>query len=104
MGLFNICARLCQPCNVIHRKILFFQEAKALPGVGKRLAEKIWEIAESGELRKLNEFKSSDEIRVIEMFKDLWGAGATTARAWYQQVRPNKKMYVFIVTISIIWV
>ena len=66
--------------------LYFQQEAKALPGVGKRLAEKIWEIAESGELRKLNEFKSSDEIRVIEMFKDVWGAGAATARTWYQQV------------------
>ena len=69
--------------------LYFQQEAKALPGVGKRLAEKIWEIAESGELRKLNEFKSSDEIRVIEMFKDVWGAGATTARTWYQQVNTN---------------
>lgn len=57
-----------------------------LPSVGKRLAEKIWEIAESGELRKLNEFKSSEEIKVIEMFKDVWGAGAHTARTWYQQV------------------
>ena len=57
-----------------------------LPSVGKRLAEKIWEIAESGELRKLNEFKSSEEVRVIEMFKDVWGAGAHTARTWYQQV------------------
>lgn len=67
------------------KPITTFEEAKALPGVGKRLAEKIWEIAESGELRKLNEFKSSEEIRVIEMFKDVWGAGATTARTWYQQ-------------------
>ena len=65
---------------------LVFQEAKSLPGIGKRLAEKIWEIAESGELRKLNEFKSSEDLRVLEMFKDVWGAGATTARTWYQQV------------------
>ena len=71
---------------------LSLKEAKALPGVGKRLAEKIWEIAESGELRKLNEFKSSEEIRVIEMFKDVWGAGATTARTWYQQVNDAKRV------------
>lgn len=67
------------------KPITTFEEAKALPSVGKKLAEKIWEIAESGELRKLNEFKSNEEIRVIEMFKDVWGAGATTARTWYQQ-------------------
>ena len=64
----------------------FFKEAMALPGVGKRLAEKIWEIAESGQLRKLNEFKANDEIKVIETFMNVWGAGATTARTWYQQV------------------
>ena len=58
----------------------------SLPSVGKRLAEKIWESVESGDLRKLNEFKSSEEIRVIEMFKDVWGAGPHTARTWYQQV------------------
>lgn len=58
----------------------------ALPSIGKRLAEKVWEIAESGELRKLNELRSSDEVKVIEIFKDVWGAGAHTARTWYQQV------------------
>lgn len=67
------------------KPITSFEEALALPSIGKRLAEKIWEIAESGELRKLNEFKSSDEIRVIEQFMNVWGAGAHTARTWYQQ-------------------
>ncbi|XP_045190402.2 DNA polymerase lambda-like isoform X2 [Mercenaria mercenaria] len=67
------------------KPITSYEEAMALPSIGKRLAEKIWEIAESGELRKLNELRSSDEIKVIEMFKDVWGAGAHTARTWYQQ-------------------
>ncbi|XP_052223780.1 DNA polymerase lambda-like [Dreissena polymorpha] len=67
------------------KRISTYEEAMSLPSVGKRLAEKIWEIVESGDLRKLNEFKSSEEIRVIEMFKDVWGAGPHTARTWYQQ-------------------
>ena len=62
-----------------------FQEAKALPGVGQRLADKIWEIVESGELRKLDEITSSEEMKVLELFKNIWGAGAHTARTWYQQ-------------------
>ncbi|XP_060559922.1 DNA polymerase lambda-like, partial [Ruditapes philippinarum] len=62
-----------------------YEEAMALPSIGKRLAEKIWEIAESGNLRKLDELRSSDELKVIEMFKEVWGAGAHTARTWYQQ-------------------
>lgn len=64
----------------------YSQEAKDLPGVGTRLADKIWEIAESGELRKLNEFRSSDEVKIMEMFGNVWGAGAHTSRVWYQQV------------------
>ncbi|KAL4232230.1 hypothetical protein ACF0H5_009804 [Mactra antiquata] len=67
------------------KPITSYEEAMALPSIGKRLAEKIWEIAESGDLRKLNELKSNDDIKVIELFKDVWGAGAHTARAWYQQ-------------------
>lgn len=40
------------------------QEAKSLPGVGDKLADKIWEIIESGELRKLDELSSQEEIQV----------------------------------------
>ncbi|XP_041370367.1 DNA polymerase lambda-like [Gigantopelta aegis] len=67
------------------KQISTWEEAKALPGVGSRLADKIWEIIQSGELRKLNEFKSNDEIKVLNMFTNVWGAGPTTARQWYQQ-------------------
>ena len=55
--------------------------------MGAKLADKIWEIAQSGELRKLNEFQSSEHVRVLKLFTDVWGAGPTTANAWYQQVR-----------------
>ncbi|XP_021378417.1 DNA polymerase lambda-like [Mizuhopecten yessoensis] len=74
-----------QALRKLPKPISSWQEAKALPGVGTRLADKIWEIAESGELRKLNEFRSSDEVRVMEMFGNVWGAGAHTSRTWYQQ-------------------
>ena len=56
-------------------------------GVGSKLADKIWEIAQSGELRKLNEFQSSEQVQVLKIFTNVWGAGPTTANAWYQQVK-----------------
>ncbi|XP_062608658.1 DNA polymerase lambda-like [Saccostrea cucullata] len=67
------------------KPITSWEEARALPAVGARLADKIWEIAESGELRKLNEFNADEDIKVIELFTNVWGAGAHTARQWFQQ-------------------
>ena len=61
------------------------QEAKTIPGIGSRLAEKIWEIAESGELRKLNELTSLEENQTLGLFTNVWGAGTQTARSWMLQ-------------------
>ncbi|WAR21538.1 DPOLL-like protein [Mya arenaria] len=76
------------------------QEAMNLPSIGKRLAEKIWEIAESGELRKLKELRSSEELKVIETFQNVWGAGAHTARTWYQQTEQFETgVYMYVTAI-----
>lgn len=64
------------------KKITTYEEAKALSGVGDKLANKVWEIIESGELRKLEEISSSSEIQAINLFTNIWGAGAATARQW----------------------
>ncbi|KAL3863874.1 hypothetical protein ACJMK2_005601 [Sinanodonta woodiana] len=74
-----------QQLKKLPKHITSWEEAVSLPGVGKRLADKIWEIAESGGLRKLNEFKSSEEVQVISLFTNVWGAGPHTSRVWYQQ-------------------
>ncbi|XP_064631460.1 DNA polymerase lambda-like [Lineus longissimus] len=66
------------------KKITTWKEAKAIPGVGAKLADKIWEIAESGELRKLNELSSREDVTTMSLFMNLWGAGPTTARKWMQ--------------------
>ncbi|XP_063433677.1 DNA polymerase lambda-like isoform X1 [Mytilus trossulus] len=67
------------------KQITTWEEAKSLPAIGAKLADKIWEIIESGGLRKLDEFKSSEEIKTLELFSNVWGAGAVTSRQWYQQ-------------------
>lgn len=48
------------------------------------MAEKIVEILESGHLRKLDHI--SESVPVLELFSNIWGAGAKTAQMWYQQV------------------
>ena len=60
------------------------QEAKSLPFVGERLADKIWEIAQSGHLRRLDHVDEKEKL--VETFKKIWGVGATSARRFVQMV------------------
>uniref|UniRef100_A0A9J8BNJ7 DNA-directed DNA polymerase n=1 Tax=Cyprinus carpio carpio TaxID=630221 RepID=A0A9J8BNJ7_CYPCA len=68
-----------------HKPITSYEEACKIPGIGKRMADKIMEIMESGHLRKLDHI--GEEVPVLEMFTNIWGAGAKTAQMWYQQVQ-----------------
>ena len=43
------------------------------------------EIMESGHLRKIDHM--GEAVPVLELFTNIWGAGAKTAKLWYQQVR-----------------
>ena len=61
---------------------VYKQEARAIRGVGKKLADKIIEILESGKLRKLDELSSNEDLKTIDLFTNLWGAGPTTAQNW----------------------
>ncbi|XP_030044794.1 DNA polymerase lambda, partial [Microcaecilia unicolor] len=66
-----------------HKPVTSYQEACKIPGIGKRMAEKIKEILESGHLRKLDHINES--VPVIEVFSNIWGVGVKTAQMWYQQ-------------------
>ncbi|XP_072513756.1 DNA polymerase lambda [Salminus brasiliensis] len=66
-----------------HKPITSYQEAYQIPGIGKAMASKIEEIMESGHLRKLDNF--GEAVSVMELFTNIWGAGAKTAQLWYQQ-------------------
>ncbi|XP_006880073.1 PREDICTED: DNA polymerase lambda isoform X2 [Elephantulus edwardii] len=59
------------------------QEACSIPGIGKRMAEKVVEILESGHLRKLDHI--SESVPVLELFSNIWGVGTKTAQMWYHQ-------------------
>ncbi|KAK7930276.1 hypothetical protein WMY93_006671 [Mugilogobius chulae] len=66
-----------------HKPVTSYQEACQIPGIGNRMADKIDEIMESGHLRKLDHI--GEAVPVLEMFTNIWGAGAKTAQLWYQQ-------------------
>jgi len=54
------------------------QEAKSLPSVGKRLADKIWEIVSSGHLRRLDHIDEKESV--ADMFGKIWGVGPMCAQ------------------------
>lgn len=58
----------------------------AIPGVGKRLADKIWEIIQTGDLTKLSILDSRDDINAIKLFTNVHGIGPTTAQSFVAQV------------------
>ncbi|XP_069467737.1 DNA polymerase lambda isoform X2 [Ambystoma mexicanum] len=68
-----------------HKPVTTYQEACTIRGIGKKMAEKIEEILESGHLRKIDHIDES--VGVMEIFSNIWGAGVKTAQMWYQQVR-----------------
>ena len=49
----------------------------------KQLAKKIWEIVETGHLRRLDHVDPKQDA--INLFVGVWGAGPTTAEAWVSQ-------------------
>ena len=58
--------------------LIVLQEAKSLPAVGKRLADKIWEIVSSGHLRRLDHIDEKESV--ADMFGKIWGVGPTCAQ------------------------
>ncbi|XP_059254378.1 DNA polymerase lambda isoform X1 [Mustela nigripes] len=76
-------AKAINALKSFHKPVTSYQEAFSIPGIGKRMAEKIVEILESGHLRKLDHI--SESVPVLELFSNIWGAGTKTAQMWYQQ-------------------
>lgn len=66
-----------------HKKLETWEECSSLPFVGERLAKKIWEIVQTGHLRRLDHVDPKQEA--INLFAGVWGAGPTTAEAWISQ-------------------
>ena len=66
-----------------HKKLETCEECRSLPFVGERLAKKIWEIVQTGHLRRLDHVDPKQEA--INLLVGVWGAGPTTAESWISQ-------------------
>ncbi|KAI5121470.1 hypothetical protein M0805_003927 [Coniferiporia weirii] len=63
-------------------RIRSYEEAKTIKDVGEKTALKIKEIIETGELKRI-EHENTEDVRVINMFSDIYDVGPSTAYRWY---------------------
>ncbi|XP_019849408.1 PREDICTED: DNA polymerase lambda-like isoform X1 [Amphimedon queenslandica] len=66
------------------KEITTHEEAHSIPFVGKRLADKIYEIVSSGHLRRLDHIDKAKQS-VIDLFKGIHGVGQIVAEQFYAQ-------------------
>lgn len=74
--------------NVLRRhptKICTKKEAMKLSGIGASIGAKIEEIVETNGLKRLEESKQDEEVKILALFEGIWGVGKHTARKWYKQ-------------------
>ena len=66
-------------------KVMFQDEAKALPFIGDRLAAKIEEIVRTNGLRRLSHTTLDPADRALELFLGIYGVGFRQAHVWLGQ-------------------
>ncbi|KAK3179608.1 hypothetical protein K4F52_008939 [Lecanicillium sp. MT-2017a] len=66
-------------------KVTTEEEAVRLPGIGRRLAQKIEEIVMTDGLRRLEYAEQDDTDEVLKLFLGIYGVGPRLARQWAAQ-------------------
>ncbi|KAF5366779.1 hypothetical protein D9758_006472 [Tetrapyrgos nigripes] len=64
------------------KRIRSLEDALALPGIGKKTAEKIMEIIRTGDLRRIK-WENTDDVTVLKLFRGVYGVGSKTGMQWY---------------------
>ena len=59
------------------------REILAFPGCDGKIANLFVEYANTGRLRAAEDAENNDELKVLQLFFDIWGVGALTAREFY---------------------
>ncbi|KAF4215015.1 hypothetical protein CNMCM8980_008894 [Aspergillus fumigatiaffinis] len=67
------------------RKVVTRAQARAIPGIGPRLADKVEEIVFTNRLRRLENANNTPEDRILQEFLGVYGAGISQASRWIAQ-------------------
>ncbi|KAF3385372.1 DNA polymerase lambda [Penicillium rolfsii] len=67
------------------KKITSKMEARSIPGIGERLAEKIEEIVLTDHLSRLDHTNETEADKIIQEFLGIYGCGLTQASKWVAQ-------------------
>jgi len=79
----NAYRKAAQALSNLDHRISSGNEAKKLPGVGEKIAKKIDEIIETGNLKKLDTIRSDDKTVVINELTRVSGIGPAKAKELY---------------------
>ena len=60
-------------------------EVGRLPGCGNKIAMLFQEFKETGQIKEAKEDESDPKLAVLKLFYEIWGAGGTTAREFYNK-------------------
>ncbi|EPQ56001.1 DNA polymerase beta, N-terminal domain-like protein, partial [Gloeophyllum trabeum ATCC 11539] len=64
------------------KRITSYAEARKISGVGEKTAQKIMEILDTGELKRI-ETENTEDVKVTALFRGIYGVGSQTAFQWY---------------------
>ena len=67
------------------KQITTKEEARAIPGIGDSIADKIQEIVTTNRLRKLESAQLDPNEKVLKLFCDVYGSGLEQAQKWFAQ-------------------
>jgi DNA polymerase IV len=66
-------------------KLTSVQEVLGLPGCDQKIALLYQEWKETGHIEAVDDIKQDSKLRVLNLFYEIWGVGAVTAREFYNK-------------------
>ncbi|KAM0716342.1 hypothetical protein Q7P37_007787 [Cladosporium fusiforme] len=61
------------------------REIMALPGCDAKIANLFVEWTNTGKIKAVDDIEADEDLKVLRLFYDIWGVGATTAREFYYE-------------------
>ncbi|KAK0446787.1 hypothetical protein EV421DRAFT_1791382 [Armillaria borealis] len=74
--------RAISAIRVYPKRIKRTSEVLSLRGIGEKTAQKIWEILQTGGLRRIK-YETTEEVIVSRVFQGIYGVGLKTSLLWY---------------------